>query len=303
MKYTVLLVISLFFILGASAQSKSLINMDELGTTIDTRVKVPEGYIRPPFPEFSFQNFLRTLPTKKFDAKVMKYDGYEKFYDCYAAVLDVNIPMQEDLLHGEHAIQLLRSMYLYKNEKHDLIRFTYDDNRVIDFFEYGQGTRFVWQDSVYVKEEDVAGEDFSESSLQTYLDDLYHETTARGLQADTKGIEMSKISVGDAFIQPGNQFSPGHAVLVLDLVVEPVTGERLVLLGQGYAPTQDIHLLHNPYEEDISPWYRLKEDENFFATAQWTFRKKHCRRFLINANAASYALALEILEDTEDSEE
>lgn len=295
MKYVIFLVINLFFVAGAFAQNKSLLNIDAAGTTISERVIVPEGYIRPPFPETSFQDFLRTLPMKSADATVMKYDGYEKFFNCYAAVLDVQFPMKKDLIHGEHAIQLLRSLYLYKNSKYDLIRYNYDDNRCIDFEEYGYGTRFVWQDSIYVKDENAASEDFSESAFLEYLNDLYNETTARGLQADTKDIAVSDLSVGDLFIQPGNQHSPGHAVLVVDMVVEPSSGERLVLLGQGYSPTQDIHIINNPYEEDISPWYRVNEDEHFFSTVQWTFRKKHCRRFILNANAASYSQAIQLM--------
>jgi len=302
MKYLVIVVFNLFLVYGAYAQNKSIINIDATGKTISDRIVVPEGYIRPPFPEYSFQHFLRTLPMKHVDAPVRKYDGYNKFFDCHAAVVDVEFPMDIDLVHGEHAIQLLRSLYLYKHGKYDLIKFKYDDNRSIDFDEFGHGTRFVWQDSLYIKDDEAAGEDFSEASFKDYMYDLYNESTTRGLKADTKELEISKISVGDVFIQPENDRTQGHAVLVMDMVVEPLSGERLVLLGQGFTPTQDVHIIINPYDEDISPWYRINEDDHFFSTVQWTFRKKHCSRFLINANAESYAQALQLMENEAEEE-
>ena len=56
---------------------------------------------------------------------------------------------------------------------------------------------------------------------------------------------------GDFFIQLG---SPGHAVLVLDLAVD-ARGRRVALLGQGYMPAQDFHLLR---AGDGSAWFRLR---------------------------------------------
>lgn len=301
MKYFIVFLFSFSFIAGAFAQNKSLLNLNDEGTVIKDRVEVPDGYIRPPFPESSFQNFLRSMPMKKAGAKVMKYDGYNKFFDCYAAVVDMDFPMESDVIHSEHTIQLIRSLYFYKTEKYDLMRFSYDDNRNMDFFEYGSGIRFVWQDSIYVKEE-IASEDFSINAFNNYLGDLYGESTTRGLKADTREIEFGEMSVGDLLLQPGNQHSKGHTVMVMDMAIDPLTGERLVLFGQGFEPTQDFHIIDNPYEEDISPWYRVDEDAHFFSTIQWTFRKKHCRRFLINANAESYLNALQLLEEEETEE-
>ena len=286
MKYIAVVFLALIFYFGAFAQNFSSANIDESGMNIEDRITVPEGYIRPPFPENTFQYYLRTLPLKGADAKVVKYDGYDKFFDCYDAVLDVNFQKDVDLIHGEHAVQLLRSKYLYESSKYELINFSFDDNRDLNFQEYGDGYRWVWQDSAYVKIE-TATSNFSENTFNEYLNEVFNNSTARGLMADTRGIKFSEISTGDVFIQPGNKHAKGHAVIVLDLIVDPMTGERLVLLGQGFNPTQDIHILRNPFETDISPWYRVDEDSFYFTTIQWNFRKKHSRRFIINANTES----------------
>lgn len=302
MKYLFSFLASFLFFAGAFAQNKANSHINESGNTIKDRVETPDGYIRPPFPKYTFQYFLRSLPMQKYGAKVKKYDGYNKFYECYAAVIDLEFDKEKDLVHGAHTIQLLRSMYLYKNKKFDLMRFSYDDNRNMDFQEYAKGFRYVWQDSMYVKKK-IAAVDFSKESLDEYMNIVYAESSTNGLAAETTQLEFGNVSVGDLFIQPGDQFSKGHAVLVMDMAVHPVTGERLVLLGQGFNPTEDFHIIDNPYDEDVSPWYRVEEDAHFFTTAQWTFRKKHCRRFTLNANAMSFADAMKMLAEEFEAED
>ncbi len=286
MKIIVSLVFSLFFCFGAYAQYKSLGNIDESGMTIEDRIMVPEGYVRPPYPDFTFQYFLKSLPMKSADAKVVKYDGFDKFFESYSAVIDLQFDKSIDKIHSEHLIQYLRGMYLHQNEKFELINFSTDDNRDLNFQEYGSGMRWEWQDSVWVKTSGGVA-DFSENSFLEFMEEVYSHSTTNGLATDTRLLEVGEISVGDVFIQPASGRGKGHSVIIMDMAVDPLTGERLVLLGQGFAPTQDMHILKNPYEEDISPWYRVKEDDYFFTTIQWTFRKKHCRRFIINANAQS----------------
>jgi hypothetical protein len=286
MKSVAFLFFSMFLCFGAYAQNKTVANIDASGLTIEDRVSVPDGYIRPPYPEFTFQHYLRSLPMKADGSKVVKHDGFNKFFECYAAVVDLDIDKSTNLFHGEHAVQYMRSLYLFNSAKFELIDYSFDDNRSINFLDYGNGYRWVFQDSVYTKEL-VQGVDFSEKSFNDFMKEVYENTTTRGLNADTRLIEFSEVTVGDVFIHPKSVRSPGHAVIIMDMVVNPVSGERFVLLGQGFNPTQDIHILNNPYETDISPWYRVEEDAHFFTTIQWTFRKKHCRRFIINANSAS----------------
>jgi hypothetical protein len=50
--------------------------------------------------------------------------------------------------------------------------------------------------------------------------------------------------------------SPGHAVLILD-IAESKDGRRVALLGQGFMPAQDFHVLRAP---DGSPWFSLDGD-------------------------------------------
>jgi hypothetical protein len=106
----------------------------------------------------------------------------------------------------------------------------------------------------------------------------------RGLVAWTKKftsgeVEMSgvadtaPINAGEVFITGG---FPGHVVLVLDRATNPDTGETVFLLGQGYMPAQDFHLLKNPKDAALSPWYKATTPLN---TPEWIFAAGSRRRF------------------------
>jgi len=257
---------------------------------------VPDGFFRPPFPTESYQTYLQSIAIKTADAKVMKFNGYEKKFICYVAVVEEEL-MDEDIMHGEHYAQKLRAQYLYNHSKYELIRFSYDDNRSISYQEWMDGMRFVWQDSIFVLDS-ISAPASGDIVFKKFMKELYSNSTSLGLNSDTYVLPIDQLSIGDVFIQPQDLYSPGHAVLILDMAVDPLTGEKLVLLGQGYTPAQNMHILANPFDEDISPWYRVKEDEPFFATAQWTFRMKHLRRFTINANSSNiWESTLPVAED------
>ena len=83
------------------------------------------------------------------------------------------------------------------------------------------------------------------------------------------------IRIGDAFVQGG---FPGHAAIILDVALNPVTGEKVFLLAQSYMPAQEIHVLLNPSNAQLSPWYSAGFGERL-ETPEWTFAGSHLRRF------------------------
>jgi hypothetical protein len=72
---------------------------------------------------------------------------------------------------------------------------------------------------------------------------------------------------------------PGHAVLVIDMAINPATGERRFMLLQSYMPAQDMHVLKNPKAPDGSPWYPVPADKAELATPEWVFPAGTLRRF------------------------
>jgi hypothetical protein len=87
--------------------------------------------------------------------------------------------------------------------------------------------------------------------------------------------DLQAIKAGDVFIIGG---SPGHAVTVMDIAVNKA-GEKVFLLSQSYMPAQDIHVLKNLNNLDISPWYKVKDIKDVLETPEYTFESNNLMRF------------------------
>lgn len=73
---------------------------------------------------------------------------------------------------------------------------------------------------------------------------------------------------------------PEHAIIVIDVAVNPKTGKKVFLLAQSYMPAQQTHVLVNPNNRGLSPRYELSAtDEDYITTSEWTFQKKDLKRF------------------------
>jgi hypothetical protein len=85
------------------------------------------------------------------------------------------------------------------------------------------------------------------------------------ISAEAKRPSRAEVRPGDFFVLGG---SPGHAVLVLD-VAQDAAGRRVGLLGQGFIPAQDFHVLAGR----DGPWFPLDGNEvatPFWAPFPWT---------------------------------
>ena len=111
-------------------------------------------------------------------------------------------------------------------------------------------------------------------SFRRYLGYMF-SWTGSVHQAGEPRVGPAAIRAGDFFIQPG---SPGHVVIVLDLVRRRGAGRGLrALIGQGFMPAQDMHLLRSA---DGSAWFAL-DPSRPVKTPLWPrpFRWSELRRF------------------------
>jgi hypothetical protein len=69
------------------------------------------------------------------------------------------------------------------------------------------------------------------------------------------------------------------AITVMDVAVDKKTGKKVFLVAQSYMPAQDIHILQNPNDKDLSPWYSA-DFGDVLKTPEWDFSKKALRRFV-----------------------
>jgi hypothetical protein len=58
----------------------------------------------------------------------------------------------------------------------------------------------------------------------------------------------------------------------VDVAQHKNSGKKVFLLAQSYMPAQEIHVLKNPDDPALSPWYRLDFGETL-RTPEWSFSK------------------------------
>jgi hypothetical protein len=215
-------------------------------------IPLPEGFRRTSYPENSYASWLRKISIKK-DTRVHLYNGeLKKNQEAQYAVL--NIPVgNKDLQQCADAVMRLRASYLYDQKRYAEISFA-DNN----------GKRYTCPGSA------------DSTRFERYLEEVYSYCGTASLEKQLHPVtDFGSLQPGDVLIKGG---SPGHCVIVLDMAVNS-NGKRIYLLAQSYMPAQDIHVLKNPMNNDISPWYELKTDNSLIYTPEWTFAPGQLRRW------------------------
>ena len=213
-------------------------------------ISAPAEYKRIHVQENTFSEWLRKIRLKK-DSRVFLYNGELKHnQNAQFAVLDIPVG-KRNLQQCADALMRLRAQYLLDNNKIDDISFA-DNN----------GKKYTYSLS-------------SAGSFERYLEKVFTYCGTLSLERQMQRVnEFQAMRPGDVLIQGG---SPGHAVMVVDMAVHS-NGKKLYLLAQSYMPAQDIHILKNPTNPGLSPWYKLDSNSLIF-TPEWTFKPIHLRRW------------------------
>jgi hypothetical protein len=245
------------------------------GDSIATRFAVPEGFSRLKLSFSSFGSFLRNLPLKAPGTPVHCYDGsLKRNQSVHAAVIDLDVGAR-DLQQCADAIIRLRAEYLWQQEAFDSIHFHFTNGFLADYAKWRRGNRIIVNgNSVSWTSSQVVSTDYK--NFRSYLNMVFAYAGTLSLTKELKERPLADIAIGDVFIHGG---SPGHAIIVVDLAYNPETNEKLVLLAQSYMPAQDIHVLNNPTNTDLSPWYAVKDMTAQFSTPEWTFKGSDLKHF------------------------
>ncbi|MCD8041990.1 MAG: DUF4846 domain-containing protein [Tannerellaceae bacterium] len=236
----------------------------------------PQEYISPEVPSTSFAAYLRDLPLLPEGSKVLLYNGEEKGNQRAAyRVVDLDIGTR-DLQQCADAIIRLRAEYLYEQKQYRKIHFNFTNGFRADYKKWAEGNR-IRVDGNKVNWYSSKGEDYSYTTFRSYLDIVFIYAGTASLSKELVKTAYSDLQPGDVFIQGG---FPGHAVIVVDVAVHPATGKKVFLLAQSYMPAQHIHVLINPRNTALSPWYELEEQSTGKVyTPEWTFEKTDLMRF------------------------
>ena len=213
-------------------------------------IPLPEGYVRENYDTDSFARFLRNIELKK-NRTIYQFNGLPKRNQtAQFAVLNISVG-NKDLQQCADAVMRLRAEFLFAGKIFEQIVFK--DNE-------GTNYKFI--------------PPYSRGNFNKYLEKVFGMCGSASLSKSLNPVDLLTIRPGDVLIRGG---FPGHAVMVIDVAVNPA-GKKIYLLAQSYMPAQDIHVLKNPKNEHLSPWYEVNADQ-LIPTPEYLFYRNELKRW------------------------
>lgn len=200
---------------------------------------VAEAFPPPPgatrVPADAWGEWLRQLPLYPADRQVLTHDGRAVAMDA-ARVVALSL-VKGDL--QQCADTLLRLRATWERSVGRSPAFHYTSGDLSSWSGWAAGTRPKVAGSSVTFVKGAAKADSSDAAFEAWMANLFTYAGTRSLPMDTVDVDVPL--PGDLVVQPG---SPGHAVAILDVAT---AGEkRWVLVGQGYMPAMDLHVLDGP---------------------------------------------------------
>lgn len=243
--------------------------------SLQNRIEPPKGYGREGVAAGSFAEWLRGFPLKSGFPSVKLYNGQLKSnQSAQYAVLDIDAG-EGDLQQCADAVMRLRAEYLYAAKRYDAICFNYTNGFKAAYSQWQKGKRPLIKGNATTWEAKIIP-DNTYKSFKKYLNNVFTYAGTYSLSKELRPVaSIEDIKPGDVFIKGG---FPGHAVIVMDVAIHAQTREKVFLLAQSYMPAQDIHLLQNPNDATLSPWYDTHFGQTL-RTPEWSFAKNTLARF------------------------
>jgi len=235
----------------------------------------PDGFLRRPVETGSFAEWLRHLPLAPDGTPVRLYDGREKPDQSeVAAVIDIDVG-GANLQQCADAIIRLRAEYLFSRGAAGDLAFDFTSGDRYRFRSYVKGVTPVVA-GAKVTWRTGSRQGLSHGSLRRWLDIVFNYAGTLSLSRELQSVpRLSDAAIGDALVHGG---TPGHAVLIVDLAVEPASGRKVALLAQDFMPAQSVHVLRNPFDPALSPWFALA-DGRPIVMPEWSLAADELRRF------------------------
>jgi Domain of unknown function (4846) len=233
----------------ATTKNKESENVNPYATI--EAIPLPAGYTRVYADPLSFDNWLRKLPLKK-NKTVYKFNGLPKGNQtAQFAVIDISVG-DKDLQQCADAVIRLRAEYLYGQKKFSSIDFI--DNNHTHYRLPGDANRKLFNE---------------------YLEKVFSYCGTASLDKQLAPVNnFASVIAGDVLVKGG---SPGHAMMIMDIAVNK-EGKKIYLLSQSSMPAQDIHVVVNPTNNQLSPWYEVNA-EPVIETPEWTFLQTNLKKW------------------------
>ena len=212
------------------------------------RFPAPKGFVRVPARRGSYAHWLRHLPLRPEGTNVLSYRGdtiLKADDPRLAAVVDLDLS-DRDRQQCADTVMRLRGEYLASVGRADRIAFRWAGGKRFGFAQWRRGIRPQkrgrrWE--FVPKNKPWSGH----RSVRAYLEFMFSWTGSLHMAGEPR-VKPDDLRPGDFFIKGG---SPGHVVVILD-VARDGEGRRRALVGQGFMPAQDMHVLRGPSGD---PWF------------------------------------------------
>jgi len=248
------------------------VQLNESGMTILARFPAPKDSQRIVLEEGSFGEYLRNLPLKAFGEQVTYFNGGKKPDRAYLSVIEQDIT-QRNLQQCADAIMRLKGEYHYARDEYDKIAFHFVNGFLCDFKTWSEGNTVTIEGNK-TSWTRKASNDSSYESFRKYMDLVHAYASTLSLEDELQAVNTIEMKVGDVFVKGG---SPGHAIIVVDMAENIVSGKKYFMLAQSYMPAQETQILRNLNDPSLSPWYELKEGS--LSTPEWQFEEGSLKRF------------------------
>ena len=242
---------------------------------LEARFAPPAGFSRVPVADGSFAAWLRGLPLDFERTTVRSYKG-EVLLRPAAAIVVMDVGTRDLQQCADSAIRLHAEWLWHAGRANEAA------------YHFTSGHRTAWKDWRAGERFRVSGSDVdrlrgsaradTHATYRGWLDQVFMFAGTRSLAKDSDSVATEQeLQAGDFFVQGG---SPGHAVMILD-IAEDGSGTRLALMGQGFMPAEDFHVLGWPSFATDGVWFELPETEDGrIATPSWApFERIEARRF------------------------
>lgn len=241
---------------------------------LDTRFPTPDGFTRVPVEPGSYAAWLRGLPVRTDRTHVLAYDGRRLFRPSAAIVaLDVG---DRDLQQCADTVIRLHAEYRWHRGEADRVAYHFTSGDRSGWRDWRRGERFRIRGATVERYRGQARSN-TWKSWRGWLTHLFRYAGTQSLRLDSDPLGDRPFAAGDFMVHPGG---PGHAVVVLDVAAHP-DGRRVALIGQGFMPAEDLHVLQMPGAlNDV--WFSLPAPgEGPIQTPSWPqpFGRAQARRF------------------------
>lgn len=251
-------------------------NLGQL-TTLRRRFEAPAGFERVEVEPGSYQAYLRGLPLRTDRTRTRLYNG-DPVRMPSAAIIPLELGPR-DLHQCADSVIRLHGEWLWASGQAEQASYHYTSGDLAAWEDWRRGRPLEVRGG-QVRQVERAPAPNTWRAYRRWLDEIFRYASTRSMHRDAERVtDPEELRAGDFFLMAGN---PGHVIVLLDVATHP-DGRRAALIGQGYIPAREVHVIGVRAREDVLDrvWFVLPEGpDDEIDTPTWhPFTMEHAMRF------------------------